>query len=100
MAEQEVVQTRLGTNPEQTEQTYYFFSGRKKDQTMIFPKDSGRGVLTADLQAKKLEGEEIHGYQAWEAEDEIHLYFDRNHWQLSSRSRFGAPVTSAKRRKV
>ena len=93
-----VIQTRLG--PEKRKQEYYFFSGKKEDQTMIFPKDSGRGVLTAGLQAKKIEGEEIHGYQAWEAEGEIHLYFDRNHWQLSSRSCFGAPVTSAKRRKV
>ena len=54
-----VIQTRLG--PEKRKQEYYFFSGKKEDQTMIFPKDSGRGVLTADLQAKKFEGEEIHG---------------------------------------
>lgn len=71
-----VIQTRLG--PEKRKQEYYFFSGKKEDQTMIFPKDSGRGVLTADLQAKKIEGEEIHGYQAWRVEDEIHYPFRRS----------------------
>ncbi len=89
-----VVQTRLG--PEKKRQTYYFFT----KETMIFPENSGRGVLTTDLQAKKEEEQEVKGFQAWKAEGAVHLYLDKNHWQLSSGSRFGAPVTSAKQRKV
>lgn len=88
-----VVQERLG--PEERKELYYFFP----KGTMIWPGRSGRGVLTEDLQARKDEGREVEGYQAWVAEDEIHLYLGR-HWQLSAGTRFGAPVKSSRRRKI
>jgi len=89
-----VVQTRLG--PEK-KKDYYIFP---KD-VVIWPQGfRRRGVLTADLQARKEEGKEVRGYQAWVAEGEAHLYFNRKPWQISSGSRFGAPVASARKRSV
>lgn len=80
----------------ESKQVYYFFP----EGTVIWPKNSGRGVLTEDLQAEKQERAKVSGYQAWKAEEGIHLYLDRKHWQLPSGTLFGAPENSAKRRTI
>ena len=87
-----VIQRRLGPENE----PYYIFP----EGTMIWPRNSGRGVLTEDLQARKLEDRKVKGLQGWMAEGDIHLYLDKKHWQLSSGTSFGAPVKSAVKRKI
>lgn len=88
-----VIQRRLV--PEQKQPYYVFPKG-----TMVWPQRSGRGVLTADLQAEKLEGEEVSGYQAWKAEFNMHLYLNGRFWQRSRGTPFGAPVKSAEKIKL
>jgi len=88
-----VIQTRLG--PEE-KKTYYVFP----KNTMIWPQSSGRGKLTKDLQARKLEGRKVKGFQGWVAEGNAHLYLDGKHWQLSPGFHFNAPVKSAVKRTV
>lgn len=97
MGEKEVIiQTRLGSPEEKKD--YFIFP---KDVTIIWPEGfRRRGVLEADLQAEKQKGKRVRGYQAWRAEGEIHLYLDNEHWQLSPGSRFGAPISSAKRKRI
>jgi len=90
MEEREIViQERLGPKEKQT---YFVFPKGK----MIWPENSGRGVLEQDLQARKEKGKKTRNYQAWVAENGAKLYLDTNHWQLSPGFHFGAPVSSAK----
>ena len=88
------IQERLSPTPEQRQDYYVFPEG-----ITIFPLHSGRGVLTEDLQAIKTE-RRVGRYTVWKAENPIHLYSDRKHWQLSSGTEFSAPVKSAKKRKI
>lgn len=72
-----VIQQRL--RPE-TGEIYHVFS----EGTIIWPDHFGRGVLTKDLQAEKLNGQKLRKFQAWRAEGDVHLYLDQRNWQLSS----------------
>ncbi len=77
---------------DQERKDYYIFP----EGTMIWPENSGRGVLTQSLQAQKLK-EKIKGLSGWQAETPAHLYLDGKHWQLSKNTRFGAYSQNARK---
>lgn len=81
---------------EQTPETLWVF----EEGTMIWPKNSRRGVLRNGVYARKLEGEKIAGLTAFQAQERLDLYLDGSYWSLPEGTMFGAYAKNAKMREM
>lgn len=101
--ERVIIQRRLVLEEGQEQKQDYYFLPKG---TLVYPVKSEvdprptRGFLRAGLQARKLEGEEFAGLQAWTAEANMLLYLDKRYWQRRKGTIFGAYVKSAEKIKV
>ncbi|MGB9911326.1 MAG: hypothetical protein ACPLKP_01835 [Microgenomates group bacterium] len=85
-------QRRLGEEGEL--ERYLFPKG-----TMIWPKYSGRGILTQDCYAKRLNCK-IRGLTGFKSCEPLFLRLDERHWTLPEGTTFGAYVKTGKKRKI
>ncbi len=95
------IQYEFWTSPDQhqKEESPVIFKIRKG--TLIYPFTGGSGILRSSLQAQKIEGKKVHGYQAFVSIDRIDLEqhtLERGdaYWSLPPKTYFGAPTKRAK----
>ncbi len=87
-------QLHFGEDKELPKEVYYFHEG-----VIIYPANSGRGVLRKPINAKRLDAK-IKGLTGFIAHERIDLYFNGRYWSLPEGTIFGAYVKKASKRQI